>query len=85
MFKSILGETFSDIGSDGEFDKNFKLSVAKTVDKHNFQKDFVYFPPLVIQKALGKLKINSSPGADQIHNLLLKKLPFNTQKKSCLS
>ncbi len=81
VFKSILGETFSDIGSDGEFDQNFKVSVTKTVDNHRFQKDFVQFPPHVIQKALRKLKINSSPGADQIHNLLLKKLSLEYTKK----
>jgi hypothetical protein len=69
-----LGETFSDIGSDEEFEQNFKISVSKTVDNHKLRNDFAQFPPHVIQKALGKLKINSSPGADQIHNLLLKKV-----------
>ena len=81
LFKSILKETFSDVGSDGEFDQMFKLSVTNTVDNHKLQNDFVQFPPHVIHKALGKLKINSSPGVDQIHNLLLKKLPFEYTKK----
>ncbi len=33
---------FSDIGSDGEFDQNFKLSVSKTVDNHKLRNDFVH-------------------------------------------
>ncbi len=82
FFQSILKETFSDVGSDGEFDQSFKLSVTSTVDNHKLKNDFVQFPSHVIHKALGKLKINSSPGADQIHNLLLKKLPFEYTKST---
>ena len=81
LFASILRETFSDIGSDGEFDQKFKEKVSKSVDSHKLKNDFVKFSPHAIQKALEKLKTNSSPGADQIHNLLLKKLPFEYTKK----
>jgi len=77
----MLKETFSDVGSDGEFDLKFKLSVINTVDNHKLRNDFFLLPPHAIQQALGKLKINSSPGADRmIYNLLLKKLPFEYTK-----
>jgi hypothetical protein len=87
MIKSILKETFSDAGSDGEFDQIFKsdkyklmtnkynersndqISITNTVDNHKLQNDFVQFPPHVSHKALGKLKINSSPGT--YHNKLI--------------
>jgi len=56
-------------------------SPSKLVDSYKLNNDFVKFSPHAIQKALEKLKTNSSPGADQIHNLLLKKLPFEYTKK----
>jgi exonuclease III len=81
LFASILKETFSDEGSDGEFDHNFKLEVSEAVDNHQLKTDFDYFSSDVIQAALEKLKVNSSPGADQIHNLLLKNLPIEYTRK----
>jgi len=55
----MLKETFSDVGSDGEFDQNFKLSVLTTVVNHKLYNDFVLSLPHAIQKEIGKLKINS--------------------------
>jgi len=34
LFASMLKETFSDVGSDGEFDLNFKLEVSEAVVNH---------------------------------------------------
>ena len=76
FFASILSETFSDTCSDAEFDDKFKSEVLQRVKNHFFIHDFVPFSVSDIYKVIKKLKINSSPGFDQIHNLLLKHLPY---------
>ncbi len=55
--------------------KNFKM-VLKAVNDYQLIDDFVPFSVHDILVAIKKLKINSSPGSDQIHNLLLKNLPY---------
>ena len=81
LFASLLKETFCDVNSNEEFDQVFKAEVLKTVSHHNLVNDYRSFSPIVIQKALESLKIDSAPGHDQIHNLFLKNIPFIYTKK----
>ena len=76
FFASIISETFSNTCSDAEFDDKFKSEVLKRVENHFFIHDFVPFSVSDIFKVINKLKINSSPSFDRIHNLLLKHLPY---------
>ena len=46
--------------------------------------NFDSFTSKELVKVVNKLKINSSPGGDNIHNLFLKKLPFEYIKKVLL-
>ena len=66
---------------------NFKLSggikpIYKNVKSRlNFSKaDWILYKCLLV-KAIKELKITSSLGSDQIHNLLLKNIPYDYIKK----
>jgi len=53
-----------------------KEKVSKVVENYKLVNYFCQYSPHDIPIALWKLKVNSSPDDDQIHNLLPKKLPF---------
>ena len=76
LFASILGETFTESEPSTEFDLNFYAEVNNFI-RNTHYKD-IEQPKVTLfelTNVLKKLKNESSPGEDKIHNLLLKNLP----------
>ena len=72
MFSGILSETFSDLNytSKFKFDEEFFAGVSQSLKNSVFSKGG--FIPVSIReliKAFKRLKINSSPGDDDIQNI----------------
>ncbi|RNA00829.1 hypothetical protein BpHYR1_046421 [Brachionus plicatilis] len=76
LFASILSKTFSESGSDfTDFDTNCCNYVEEFVSKLDYSDDqFSKVSFLELVNVIDKLKVDSSPGEDGIHNRFLKKL-----------
>ena len=84
LFSEILSETFS-TRTEAGFDEIFYSEVEASVKSKDFASgNFDSFTSKELAKVVNKLKINSSPGGDNIHNLFLKKLPFEYIKNVLL-
>jgi len=81
IFSELLSATFNEQGSESEFDAQYKKMVNDSIKRHSFKSDdFIPFTSGEIYKKIYKLKVNSSPGEDDIQNLFLKNLPFEYVK-----
>ena len=69
LFESILAETFSESNNDNDFDASNYSKVENTVDNLNLYDDFSPFNSIEIYRTIKKLKTDTSPGADKIHNI----------------
>ena len=78
LFASILSKTYSESGEEcNEFDKNCYNYVEDFVSKLDYSDDqFSKVSFLELVNIIDRLKIDSSPGEDGIHNRFLKKLSF---------
>ena len=77
VFASMLREIYAANDNETEFDAIHKNKIDKEVLEHKLSSDFVPFSTHDIIKAIKKIKINSAPGDDQLHNILLKKIPYD--------
>jgi len=78
----LLGETFSETGSETDFDQTFKLEAGKVVHEFSLEgDDFVPFSSSEIYLTIKNIKINTSPGEDLIQNIFLKEIPYEYIKK----
>ena len=77
LFESILAETFSESNNDNDFDASNYSKVENTVDNLNLCDDFSPFNSIEIYRTIKKLNSDTSPGADKIHNIILKNLPYD--------
>ena len=76
LFASILGETFTLDSSSSDFDLNHYDFVHNFVENFDFSDaSFSLVSFCELDEVLKKLKTGSSPGEDQVHNLMLKNLP----------
>ena len=76
IFSNLLSETFSESGSETDFDQNFKLEARRVVQELSLEgDDFVPFNSHEIYLAIKYIKNNTSPGEDLIQNIFLKEIP----------
>jgi len=78
LFGEILGNTFSENG-DG-FDEKVKIEIEKEVELWVAKDDFKEISMPEMRDVIGKLKEQSAPGKDCIHNVMIKNLPENGYK-----
>ena len=82
IFSKLLGETFSETGSESDFDQTFKLEAGKVVQEFSLEgDDFVPFSSSEIYLTIKNIKNNTSPGEDLIQNIFLKEIPYEYIKK----
>ena len=82
IFSNLLGETFSETGSESDFDQTFKLEAGKVVQEFSLEgDDFVPFSSSEIYLTIKNIKNNTSPGEDLIQNIFLKEIPYEYIKK----
>jgi endonuclease/exonuclease/phosphatase family metal-dependent hydrolase len=82
IFSKLLSTTFNDEGNDNEFDSSFKEEVNMKIRNYTFENsDFVPFTSGEIYSRIYKIKVNTSPGEDEIQNVFLKNIPFEYVKK----
>ena len=60
---------------DQRFDQTFKEHIESEINLRSLSSDFAPFTMTELNKALKKLNIKSAIGDDQIHNLMLKRMP----------
>ena len=77
IFASMLSEIYAAKDNANDFDNDLKIKIDKEVSEHNLSNDYIRFSTYDIIKAIQKIKINSAPGDDQIHNILLKNIPHD--------
>ena len=78
VFASMLSATYAAIDNESDFDIVHKNAVNKFVKNflEKIPNDFLPFSTYEIVKAIKKIKISSSPGEDQVHNIYLKYIPY---------
>ena len=75
LFSNILGDVFQDRSEPGQFDIEHKVSVEKCINDINWSgDDLELFSISETLSVLKKLKVNTSPGDDCIHNIPLKRI-----------
>ena len=78
LFRASLGETFTDGGHSSDFDSIFYNSVETFVSGLDFSNiSYEKFTLTELNKVIKKLKDDSSPGEDGIHNRFIKNLSPN--------
>jgi len=78
IFSDLLSITLNEAGNDSDFDGVFKKEVEDWYKGHKFESnDYIPFTLGEIYKKINKIKVSSSPGEDDIQNILLKNLPFD--------
>ena len=81
VFASMLSVTYAAIDNESDFDRDHKAKVKKAVDDFVISNDRLPFSTIEIVKAIKKIKVSSSPGEDQIHNIFLKHIPYEYVSK----
>ena len=81
LFSNILAETFKDNSGSDEFDSVHKEKVNNEIQNFKIgSSDMEQVSISEIYNIIKKLKTQTSPGMDQVHNILIKNLPFNYVK-----
>ena len=82
LFASILSETFTDNCTSSDFDCQIHSYVEDFVEKLDYSdNEFSKVSLAELSVVIKKLKVGSSPGEDNIHNLFLKNLPTGALEK----
>ena len=85
ILAETLSKVFSNDGNINDFDENHKEFVTLAVKNLDSEScEFIPFTVGDLMKKIKHLKIKSSPGGDDIHNLFIKETPFDYVKKVLL-